>query len=205
LWTELTSLYLVGRYFGVKLAGTLHRFGLVTAEQYDIRPAGAKNGRRTLARIFPASPLPLDTKKNDSQTLALVDSLAADLKEWMETTCGFTVSWFEYEALLCEYNQLAKGKRYPGSTSDSDLGALQKVSLALGSSDPAVEAVFAARKATHPSWALGEVGGWPGKRKDLLRLYADHGIIWSDSVYDYDCCYVDEGALLLVPREGVKR
>src|SRR3989304_1640848 len=60
LWTELTSVDLVGRYFGVKLAGTLHRFGRFLRAQEAHACEPRQEGRPRARGGDAASPLPLD-------------------------------------------------------------------------------------------------------------------------------------------------
>lgn len=187
LWDELTAIPGVGRYFAIKLAGIMHRVGLTTVSQYDIRAKGAKNGRQTLAYLFPGRANELILKAgNKQETIDLVNWHANEVYEFLtrRTTFGTEITWFELEAMLCEYNQAVKGHRYPGKTSDADLGQLYKVYDFFGPVD-FVDTVFRARAATHPRYALGEESGWSGKRKEMLSIYKDLGYMWSDALYKY--------------------
>lgn len=179
LWKQVHELPFIGRYFGIKLAGTLHRLGLTDAAQYDIRARGAKNGRRTLALLFPEAAESLDLKSggNSKAAVELAETCATRTKEWLAAQ-GLKVDWFQLEALLCEYNQMVKGHRYPGSTSDGDLEAYVKVFDYFPNDTEALAPVWAAREATLPAqlWATR-------KRDDMVSIYADYGYVWSDAIY----------------------
>lgn len=179
LWSQVNSIHAVGRYFGIKLAGTLERLGLTEARQYDIRARGAKNGRRTLALLFPdyATDLELKTGGNSAQAITLAEGCATNVKQWLLDS-GLDVNWFQLEALLCEYNQMVKGHRYPGSTSDGDLEALMKVQKHWGAEHPAVDLTKTARYLVLP-----EELRWTRKRKDMLDIYQTQRYVWSDAVY----------------------
>ena len=183
LWKEVRGIAHVGRYFGIKLAGTLHELGLTEAAQYDIRAAGAKNGRRTLALLHPEhfERLSLKTGGNSPENVALVDRVATSVKDWLRDERDLCIDWFQFEALLCEANQCVKGARYPGKTSDADLGALDKASDHFGESSPEVRATREARRRTLPPELVDS-----RKREDLLGVYAEHDYMWSDAIYDYD-------------------
>lgn len=179
LWQQVTGVRSVGRYFGIKLAGTLAELRLTKARQYDVRARGAKNGRATLRLMFPDSGVP--KRGNSPAALREVDELAAALRRSLEEGYGLTPTWFEFEALLCEYNQCVKGDRYPGKTSDSDLASLERVRTHFGVDCSAVESADSAREASLPLTALGRT-----KRADLTGVYAEHGYMWSDAIYDYE-------------------
>lgn len=179
LWAQVHEVNAVGRYFGIKFAGTLERLGLTDAKQYDIRARGAKNGRKTLALLFPdhATKLDLKTGKNSKEAVRLAEECASLVKDWL-TNYNLHVGWFQLEALLCEYNQMLKGHRYPGSTSDGDLEVYVKVFDHFGPDCIALAPVWEAREKTLPSvlWSTR-------KRKDMLGIYADHNYVWSDALY----------------------
>lgn len=178
LWADVTAVPAIGRYFGIKLAGTLHALGLTEAQQYDIRPRGAKNGRRTLALLH--DDMKLDQRAGNRKVIIdHVDGVAFQTKLWLETI-GLKTSWFEFEALLCEFNQMVKGDRYPQKTSDADLDALYKMETHFSTSHRAFEIVREARRRVLPEYAVDVL-----KRKELLDVYAKHGYVWSDAVYDY--------------------
>lgn len=182
LWEQVNEVQAVGRYFGIKFAGTLHRLGLTEAAQYDIRARGAKNGRRTLALIFPDDAELLDLKSggNSRAAVELAEGRARELRLEVHGH-GLEVDWFQMEALLCEANQMFKGDRYAGKTSDSDLGALRRVEAHFGSSALPATQCWTARSEALPPFAL-ELE----KRKDLLDVFEKHGYCWSDALHDYE-------------------
>lgn len=181
LWSQVTNVKKVGRYFGIKFAGTLHRLGITAAEQYDIRAKGAKNGRKSLGLMFPQVAGTVGDHKNNSKAVLLeAESLARRVKTYLEYRHGQKTRWFELEALLCEFNQCVKGNRYPGKTSDSDMGALNRVVAHFGKDGPGVSSVLAARSEVLPAWAMSTV-----KRPELLDVYSRLGYMWSDAIYDH--------------------
>lgn len=181
LWAQVHELPAIGRYFGIKLAGTLHRLGLTEAAQYDIRARGAKNGRRTLALLFPEEADVLDLKRggNSKRAIAAAERHAQAVKDWLAAQ-DLDVDWFQLEALLCEYNQMVKGHRYPGSTSDGDLEAYVKVHEHFPNDAETLAPVWSAREAVLPPWLWGT-----RKRKNAVDIYSKHGYVWSDAVYDW--------------------
>lgn len=181
LWAQVHEVKAIGRYFGIKFAGALRRLELTEAAQYDIRARGAKNGRRTLALLHPdeAELLDLKTGGNSAAAVALAEERARELRLQVHGH-GLQADWFQFEALLCEYNQMVKGDRYPGKTSDSDLDALRRVEAHFGADEPAALSCWRARSEALPPFAL-ELQ----KRKDLLDVYKRHGYQWSDALYDY--------------------
>lgn len=180
LWAQVHELPAVGRYFGIKLAGTLHRLGLTEAAQYDIRARGAKNGRRTLALLYPGEADVLDLKRggNSKRAIATAEHHASAVKDWLAAQ-GLDVDWFQLEALLCEYNQMVKGHRYPGSTSDGDLEAYVKVHEHFPNDVETIAPVWQARESVLPPWLWAT-----RKRKDMIGIYAEQGYVWSDALYD---------------------
>jgi len=182
LWTDVGNVLNVGRYFSIKLAGTLHRLGLTEAKQHDIRAKGAKNGRKTLALIFPedAQMLDLKTGGNSVASVELAEQRARQFRLEVHGQ-GLECDWFQFEALLCEYNQMVKGDRYAGKTSDSDLDALRRVEAHFGTDHPPCLQTWRARSEALPPFALERQ-----KRKDLLDVFKKHNYVWSDSLYDYE-------------------
>lgn len=181
LWGQMADTPSVGRYFGIKFAGALAAVECTQHLQYDIRARGAKNGRRTLAALYPQDAKLLDLKSggNGAAAVDLAEERAAEVKAWLEGEYGLDVGWFQLEALLCEYNQLCRGKRYPGSTSDGDGNALDKVTAHWGSGHGAVNVTQAARERVLPAFLVDT-----RKRKPLLPIFKDHGYVWSDALYE---------------------
>lgn len=72
----------------------------------------------------------------------------------------------QLETCLCDFNTLCKGNYYTGHDIDAMMTDLQPGS-----------AVWAARRQVFDPALLGEINGWPGIRKPLLRLYAEGGML----------------------------
>jgi hypothetical protein len=180
LWAQVTSVPHVGRYFGIKLAGALNWLGCTDARQYDIRANGAKNGRKTLGLLF-GRPDVADHKDNSKKKVRAAEDLARAAKGELEYE-GLRYSWFEYEALLCEYNQMVKGSRYPGKTPDGEQVMLEEVlEPGWGRGHQALGIVRAAREMHLPDPLQTA-----RRRKDLMRAYPEHGYVWCDAIYDRD-------------------
>lgn len=179
LWDNVHEVSHVGRYFGIKLAGTLRELGLTEAAQYDIRGNGAKNGRRTLALLYPDEADSLDMKSggNSRRAVLLAEDRAAEVKSWLEDERGLAVDWFQLEALLCEFNQMVKGNRYAGKTSDADYDVLLKAESHFGA-----EPFAPVRRARERLLPLELVE--TSKRERLLPVYRDCGYVWIDGWHD---------------------
>lgn len=181
LWAQVHEIDNVGRYFGIKLCGTLRELGLTRAAQPDIRARGAKNGRRTLALLYPddADRLDMKTGGNSRRSVDLAETRALEVKQRLEEQHGLDVDWFELEALLCEFNQLVKGHRYPGSTSDGDAAALAKAEAHFREDTLISQYVWLARESVLPHELVRS-----SKDDALVVAYRDHGYVWSDALYD---------------------
>lgn len=70
----------------------------------------------------------------------------------------------QVETCLCDFGSLLKGHYYPGHDIDQMMSQLGPAS-----------AFWRLRRATFRPEHLGEIGGWSGIRKGLLRRYADSG------------------------------
>lgn len=177
-WAQVNSVPSIARYFGIKLAGTMYELGLTESQQYDIRARGAKNGRKTLALLYEDESLTLKEGGNRGVVIDRVERVAGEVYDWLADEHGLHVNYFQYEAVLCEFNQMVKGHRYPGKTSDADLDATDKVSDLFGPDHPAVRVTATARDQAVPEFQRSR-----RKRKHLLDVYSDHGYVWSDAVY----------------------
>lgn len=71
----------------------------------------------------------------------------------------------QLETALCDFNSLYKGRYYAGNDVDMMMEQLDPYSL-----------LWTARGII-PEEYLGEVSGWYGRRKELLKLYKDHGVV----------------------------
>ncbi len=176
LWDSLKRVQYVGRYSGSKLLEAMRRADVTFERQPDIRPAGAKYPRRSLARLYPryVEKLAGDRRRDDD----FVNTLAADVIARVGIPDMFTV-----ETLLCDWNQSLNGSYYPGRPLDSELDQLEQAGPILSRSDRDV--VFNARAALFPAVHLGELQGWGGRRKELGRTPIDHFYVWTDRDLDY--------------------
>lgn len=189
-WDSLDEVYTWGRYVKIKFLETLRRTWPEThghLEAPNIRAAGGWSPRRALSLIYPEYASVIANKsRNDKATLALVYSLADDVRAYV-TDNRVPVSNYELEALLCNYRQTLSTRKafYVGRTIDSEYEYHQKVTNYwddpyLGTFD-----FFKTREDTFPRECLGEVQGWTGVRKDLSDVLTKYNYIWTD----VDFCY----------------
>ena len=72
----------------------------------------------------------------------------------------------QLETCLCDFNTLCKGNYYTGHDIDAMMTGIRPGSAA-----------WAARGQAFDPELLGEVGGWSGIRKSLLKLYSQEGVL----------------------------
>jgi hypothetical protein len=90
---------------------------------------------------------------------------------------------YELQSLICEYKQAALGgKQYPVQALDSELGYKARVDAYWGKRPTQF---YKVRRAHFQHLALGELQGWPGKRKKLGRVLREQGYNWSDVEFNY--------------------
>ena len=130
----------------------------------------------------------LTNKKAGKATLLVVNRIAAELNAELNEALTTPVSYYEMEALLCNFRQAVSGTFYPGRTIDSELEYHNIVQDHWGD-DPYLGTfnMYDARYAALPWETLAEMSGgaWNGVRKDLFPLMRDEGIVWSDKEFRY--------------------
>ncbi len=179
-WEYLSTVPMNGRYGTMKLYEVMRRGGLLKHPYYDIRAHSGPTPRNALSWLRPEFDLVLNGG-NSPHITDVVDEIAAEEKEWLRTVKGVDLDWFEFEVLLCEYKQAYDGHQYPGRAHDSEIGR----ALTLEAKLPALELkLWDMRKTLFPREALGELGGWDGRR-GLGGIIRKHGYTWSDVLYDY--------------------
>ena len=170
-----------GRYATMKLYETLRRTcGLPKYEFTDIRPAGGWSPRLALSWLYPDDAVELNG--NDSAFNLTMAQWDAELLRYELKMGGIDLDWFNLEVMLCDYKQAYDGRQYPGRAHDSELGHLRKVQAAFPNT---VFRTLNTRSLLFPSWALGEVQGWEGRRDECSAVLGEHGYTWSDAIYDY--------------------
>jgi len=195
-WQAADEVWSWGRYVKIKYLETLRRFmgpEYAHLEAPNIRPNGGWSPRRMLSWLYPDVET-LASTSNDRPTLDAVNFYAANARETASGFVGRDVSFYEVEALLCNYRQNLTGKLYPGRTIDSELeyhGRVRRYWSA-DSDDPLLDPYlgtadfFGARARTFPTETLGEVQGWEGPRPEIFRTITEFGYIWSDVLYDFN-------------------
>lgn len=177
-WTFALSLPHVGRYAATKLTECWHQLGLTTPVQ-DIRARGGWSPRATLRMLNPD----LNHDEYDDTQVQQAENLARLAHARLRLEFGISLSFFEFEVMLCEYKASYSSKRqYPGRSLDSELSyeAAIRPYWQIAETEH-----FQARRQLSPAWALGELQGWDGVRDELGHVLSQHGYTWSDSLYQY--------------------
>lgn len=188
-WADLTTkVPYIGRYMAIRILELLRiRFELPHLVMPDLRAAGGRYPRQALALLRPDAAAVL-LGGDGRRTVAQVEAVATEVRDWATVAvAGQPCTYYELQALSCEYKQSALGRRqYPGRSVDSELRYWRQ---AYASGTPGtVDATrfWAVRTQLYPAWALGEVNGWDDARADCGRVLADYGYTWSDSRYNYE-------------------
>lgn len=87
----------------------------------------------------------------------------------------------DYESNLCAYRKYFKGTMYKGYYLDRQLEELRKLQKQLPEWGNLWEYLFQLRKEVYPGDMLGEIGGWQGIRKGLMKNFLQEGVM------DCDC------------------
>jgi hypothetical protein len=176
----------VGRYASMKLIEVLYRQNLLqNARQDSIVPDGAWSPRKTLGLLHPedVAEFPGLLTGNSVATLQRVNEVANTRRLTLNKDLNTTVSFFDYETMLCNYRQALKGK-YPGRSHDRELAYYIKAFSVSSQRDDSFP--FAKiRRERFNNHCLGELNGWGGARKELETIFDDHGYFWCDTVFDY--------------------
>lgn len=190
-WSSLDAVYTWGRYVKIKYLETCRRY---LGPEYEhlvapnIRASGGWSPRKALSLIYPEYANVLaNRKRNDRQTISFVHDTASELRD-VVSELYIPVSFYELEALLCNYRQTLSTRKafYVGRTIDSELEYHAKVKSHFDNPYLGTFDFFGTRKRAFPEKTLGEIHGWDGVRKDLSPLLLEYGIIWSDVIFDYN-------------------
>lgn len=157
-----------GRYAAMKVLEVLYRRGVIDHGQSDIRPAGARFPRRTLARLHPDYYELMLEKRETREVRDVAGKLGVETQARLSDELGHPVSWYDVETLLCTFRQALTGK-YPGRSQDRELAFWQKAETYWGH-DGALSRVlpfYEIRSRVFAPDFLGEVGGWTGARPEL--------------------------------------
>lgn len=178
-WGEVTSIYSIGRYQGMKFLQALDRIGIEGCVQPDLRLKDGKSSRQTLEMLaIPPMPRAAWTVEGPAH-LASLEAAAEQIRRDLP----MSISPYELQVVLCEFKQAYVGKRqYPGRSIDSEAKYYWKIEVYWGDID---STMWAARRELFPAVSLGETEGWEGPREELGALPAQYGYMWSDLEFSY--------------------
>lgn len=179
IWTSADQIYGMGRYVKIKLLEAFRRHAGAAFELHDIRASGGHSPREMLALLYPQYATEL-LGGDRSYNCHIAEMCARWIKEELDERHDVQASFFETQVVLCEYKTCYGRHQYPGRTLDSELSHWHKAKL-IGHEARYLEA----RKECFPNVALGELGGWEGRRVELHDVLRDHGYMWCDTRYDY--------------------
>ena len=177
----------MGRYIAARWVEVMRRaFPEACGDWVMTEPgsSGAQHPRKALAMMYPEDAAALlggDSKEEVRISDEVFDRFLLDMRMY-----GLELDYYTAHSLLCEYKQASAGrKHYPGKSLDTEVAYLDKSYSYWGPEKASESAFYPLRDVLFPHRSLGEKSGWKGARDGLLPLLADHGIVWSDQVYDY--------------------
>jgi len=186
LWDMADEVKFFGRYSKMKFLECLRRLDQVSHILPDLRSKGGWSPREGLALLYPEQADLICYSGDGPDVIAQIEELARHANQELLLKHGVFLDTFEFQVLICDFKQVVVTKRqYPGRSLDSELTYWHKVANEDVIPIHVAEAFFAARHHLFPEWALGEIQGWDGVRKELGKLYAETGVMWTDCVYDY--------------------
>lgn len=172
----------MGRYIGIRWMEVMRRAFDTEWLMPDIHADGGQHPRKALALVYPADAEAL-LGGNSKRELQITDNVAARCLLDLELEFNLKPTYYDLTSLLCEFKQAWFSRRhFPGKSLDSELVYYKKVTDYWGSEG---SAFYQLRADCFPSWSLGEESGWVGARPELGSLIRDHGLVWSDAIYDY--------------------
>lgn len=175
----------MGRYISIRWLEVVRRAFDTDWVMPDIHSDGGQHPRKALALIYPRDAAAL-LGGNTRAELQVSDRAADTCLLELGLQYGIQTDYYTIQSLLCEYKQSILGrKHYPGKSIDTEMDYFRKVYAYWGPEREQQSSFYSVRTACFPQWALGEVAGWTGVRKELGTVLADHGRTWSDYVYDY--------------------
>lgn len=185
VWEWTKNLPHVGRYAAIKLTELWYRRGMIAHRIPDLRAKGGWSPREGLGLLVGAENLP-DPKDDSRDAVARTEEMAVEVRHRLYVGYELDLNDYEYEVLLCNYKSSAKTQRhYPGRSLDSELGYEAKIQE-LWPDRPSPSEHMRVRRRLFPEWALGEIQGWSGVRKELGSMLHNSGVTWSDFLYKYE-------------------
>lgn len=182
-WFAANCRYM-GRYIGIRWLEVMRRTFAPSWEMTDILSDGGEHPRKALALLYPAD-APALLGGNSKAEVRIADLAADRCMVDLVVEYDLQTNYYELQSLLCEYKQSILGrKQYPGKSIDTEMDYFKKISGYWPDHERRTM-FWDVRAQCFPAWALGEVQGWDGARKELGTVLADHGYTWSDAVHDY--------------------
>lgn len=175
----------MGRYIAIRWLEVMRRAFDTAWVMPDIHSDGGQHPRKALALIYPEHAEAL-LGGNKPAELRVSDDAAALVLLELNIQYGIETDYYTIQSLLCEYKQSILGrKHYPGKSIDTEMDYFRRVYTYWGAEREQQSSFYSVRESCFPAWALGEVAGWSGVRKELGTVLADYGFTWSDTLYDY--------------------
>lgn len=177
------SVRFMGRYISIRFLEYLRQFAALRPAMYDSRPNGGKYPRQGLALLYPEAAAYLNGGNSFSECAASNKIACKELERLKGV--GVYLDHYQLQSLICEFKQAAlSGHQYPAKALDSELVYHARVGAYWGRAYVKATQFYAVRTGFAPE-ARGELGGWPGKRKELDTVLRDYGYNWSDKEWDY--------------------
>lgn len=181
-WERFSECKYMGRYITIRYLEFMRRYAQLNVRMNDARAKGGEHPRQGLHLLIPEQALIRSDSPEDLQISEAAFKYCLSLLRERQVF----LDHYELQSLVCEYKQAALGKhQYPVQALDSELGYYAKVVSHFGDRYAERSQFFRVRSSLFPEQALGELSGWPGKRKELGIVLACHGYNWSDLLYDY--------------------
>lgn len=155
------------RYMAIKMGEMLRRLVIPHIVLRDMRAKGAWSPRRTLGMLWPEHTYRLnDRDNNDSETIELVENIAARTRNRLMTDYNISVSFFQLQVLLCEFREATVGGYYPGASHDEEMDYMDKAGYSFD-----MTPIYDARAKLFPHEYLGEKNNWHGLRKEKFQVF----------------------------------
>lgn len=175
----------MGRYIGIRWMEVMRRAFDTGWEMPDVRSDGGEHPRKALALMYPEDADAL-LGGNSKQEIRIADLAADRCLLDLRVEFGLTLGYYDLQSLLCEYKQSVLGKKqYPGKSIDTEMDYFRKVYGYWGEEKADESTFYQVRAECFPDFSRGEQSGWAGVRKELGAALVNHGLTWSDAVYDY--------------------
>jgi hypothetical protein len=170
VWKDaIDSVKFFGRYMAIKYLEMIGRWVEPSLQLQDVRSKGGWSPREALAILFPDRPI-LGERGNESKSaLAEVEQSASQLQFDLAVKYGINLTFFQLQVLLCEFKEALHGRFYFGGAHDEELVDLQKATPGFAPED--IQEIYDARKRIFKPEYLGEIGGWTGYRKEMMKVF----------------------------------